>query len=627
MINKNDIKKDLYQAVNGEWIKNAVIPADKPTTGGFQDLVIKTEEDLINDFNTLEKTDNEEMNEFLIYYNMTKDFETRNKIGVEPLRKYVNKIENIKTFEDFEKLSIEWINKGLPLPFDFDIYSDMSNAELNVLYLEIASIILPDKTYYGTEQGNKLLEVYSNMLNELLTIYGYEKDKIEQIISNTLAFDNVMQVYTKTSVELADYTKLNNPRTLEEVENYTKEFSFSNIIKNIINASPEKVIVTQPIFFENYNRIITQDNFELLKSWLISKIIIASKDYLTDEIRNIAGKYRRYITGVEKEMDIEKYSYYLATAMYSEVISVYYGEKYFGKEAKKDVEDMVKSMIKVYENRLEKNTWLNETTRKSAIKKLKTLGILIGYPEKYDEVFKQLKVNKAETFFENSMKFKEVITKHKFLKWNTEYKKLEWGMSSNTVNAYYNPQANHICFPAAILQKPFYSIKQTRSENFGGIGAVIGHEISHAFDNNGSQFDENGNMNNWWTEEDYKIFDEKAKDMIAQFDGIKFGDGVVDGTLTVSENIADAGGLSCALESLKNTEVYNLEEFFINWAKVWCRKAKAEYVNLLLKTDVHAPGELRANIQVKNLKEFYETFDVKEDDEMYLAEDKRVSIW
>ena len=200
-------------------------------------------------------------------------------------------------------------------------------------------------------------------------------------------------------------------------------------------------------------------------------------------------------------------------------------------------------------------------------------------------------------------------------------------MSSNTVNAYYNPSLNHICFPAAILQKPFYSLEQSKSENYGGIGAVIGHEISHAFDNNGSQFDENGNLNNWWTKEDYEIFESKAKAMIDLFDGIPFAGDKINGKLTVSENIADAGGLSCALEALKNGGEYNLEEFFINWAKIWRIKARPEFLSMIIKVDVHAPGELRANIQPKNLDDFYTTFGITEKDEMYLEPEKRVNIW
>ena len=288
---------------------------------------------------------------------------------------------------------------------------------------------------------------------------------------------------------------------------------------------------------------------------------------------------------------------------------------------------MVESMIKVYEKRLNENTWLKEETRKYAIKKLETLEILVGYPEIYDEVYNKLKVDENDTFFNNTIKMTEIFVKHALEKWNKPVKRLEWGMSSNTVNAYYNPSLNHICFPAAILQKPFYSLDQSKSENYGGIGAVIGHEISHAFDNNGSQFDAEGNMKNWWTKEDYEIFDNKAKAMIELFDGIAFGKGKINGKLTVSENIADAGGLSCALEALKNSGENNYQDFFINWARIWRIKARPEYMDMIIKIDVHAPGELRANIQPRNLDEFYKAFDIKETDKMYLEPKKRVNIW
>ncbi len=200
-------------------------------------------------------------------------------------------------------------------------------------------------------------------------------------------------------------------------------------------------------------------------------------------------------------------------------------------------------------------------------------------------------------------------------------------MSAATVNAYYEPFKNIIVFPAAILQAPFYSLKQSSSQNYGGIGAVIAHEISHAFDNNGSLFDELGNLNNWWTKEDHEYFSKLADKMIKEFDGIPFAGGKVNGKLTVSENIADAGGLSCANEAAKNEEDYNLYDFFINWAKVWRMKATEQYKQLLLNIDVHAPAELRANVQVKNLDDFYKTFDVKPGDGMYMEPGERVKIW
>ena len=629
MIQKDLIKDDLYAAVNGEWLKKAVIPEDRPRIGGFTDLVIGVEDTLIKDFNELKDPKDVQMKEFLKYYNMKKDFKTRNKDGLKDIKKYIEKIEKLKDFSDLQELNKEWTLKGFDLLYDFSVYPDMSDATTNVLYLGIPSIILPEKGYYdeNNEDGKRLIEVYKGMLDKILDIYSYSKEEKEKLINNTIAFDKMMAKYIKTSVELADYPKLNNPRTMEEVNKYSKVLNFEKIVFELIEAKPEKIIVEQPVFYEAYNEFVNENNFELIKSWLIIKLILGESSNLTSELKQLGGIYGRALSGTSKELPIEKYAYYHATSMFSEVISVYYGEKYFGKLAKKDVKEMVESMIKVYEKRLNENTWLKEETRKYAIKKLETLEILVGYPEIYDEVYNKLKVDENDTFFNNTIKMTEIFVKHALEKWNKPVKRLEWGMSSNTVNAYYNPSLNHICFPAAILQKPFYSLDQSKSENYGGIGAVIGHEISHAFDNNGSQFDAEGNMKNWWTKEDYEIFDNKAKAMIELFDGIAFGKGKINGKLTVSENIADAGGLSCALEALKNSGENNYQDFFINWARIWRIKARPEYMDMIIKIDVHAPGELRANIQPRNLDEFYKAFDIKETDKMYLEPKKRVNIW
>ena len=313
--------------------------------------------------------------------------------------------------------------------------------------------------------------------------------------------------------------------------------------------------------------------------------------------------------------------------MFSQVIGDYYGKKYFGDKARQDVREMVEAMIQVYQNRLKANTWLTPETIDLAIKKLDALDIFVGYPDTYPAIFTQLKVDEDASFYANTATFTRQFNERDFARWNKDVDRSEWGMSAATVNAYFHPNHNLICFPAAILQAPFYSVNQSRSENYGGIGAVIAHEVSHAFDNNGAKFDAQGNMNNWWTEADLEAFDQRAQAMIKQWDGIEFAGGKVNGKLTVSENIADGGGLTAALEATKQEDDANLAEFFINWARIWSLKARPEYQQLLLSIDVHSPAELRANIQVRNMDEFYETFDVKEGDKMYFAPEDRVVIW
>ncbi len=280
--------------------------------------------------------------------------------------------------------------------------------------------------------------------------------------------------------------------------------------------------------------------------------------------------------------------------------------------------------------RLEKNDWLTEKTRQQAIVKLNHLGIHVGYPDQIAPIFAKLvTVPKAEdgTLFENTADFIRTIETENFAKLTQPVDRNKWEMGAATVNAYYSPSKNIIVFPAAILQAPFYSLEQSSSANYGGIGAVIAHEISHAFDNNGAQFDEYGNMHNWWQESDLAHFKTLSEEMIAEFDGLEYAGATVNGKLTVSENIADAGGLSCALEAAKEEPDVDLAAFFVNWATIWRMKATKQYQQLLLNIDVHAPNALRANIQVQNLAAFYETFNVTKADQMYLAPAKRVAIW
>lgn len=631
MINKDQIKNNLYEAVNGEWIKNAVIPEDRSSVGGFSSLAIETEEFLTNHFLNLKEEDVEDksMKEFIKFFNKTKDMELRNAENVEGLKIVLKKLDELKSYKDLETKAkeLELLNFGFA--YSQGASPDMMNATKHALYLSVPNIILPDKTYYEDTHPKKeaLLTKYKEVLEKVLDKVGYSKDEINKLVADTFAFDSLIYPHVKTSEELADYTKEYNPRSIEEVDKYSKQFSFKKIFENIFGTSPETIIVTQPDFFAKYDEIVTDNNFEIFKSWVTTNYIMSNTSSLTDEIRILGGEYGRFLQGVEKAKSIEKYAYDKATSMFSGVVSIYYGQKFFGEESKKDVRNMVESMIEVYKKRLAENDWLDEKTSKNAIEKLEAFEILVGYPDNYEEYYKKFIYDETITYFENVINFTKIIIEHQIEQLNKPVNRTEWHMPSNMVNAYYSPTGNLICFPAAILQAPFYSIKQTKSENYGGIGAVIGHEISHAFDNNGAKFDKNGNLNNWWTEEDFKKFDEKAKAMIDLFDGIPFGNSHVNGTLTVSENIADAGGLSCSLEALAGTGEANYEEFFINHAKIWCRKVKPELVDLLLSIDVHAPAELRTNIQPRNLKEFYETFNVVEGDGMYLAPEKRVNIW
>ncbi|GAA6237659.1 M13 family metallopeptidase [Apilactobacillus micheneri] len=635
-ISDSKIRDNFYDAVNGEWIKNATIPSDHSSTGGFMDLVDNIDKTLMNDFEDIKsgkiKPQNNDMVEFKKLYELATDFDKREQDGAKPVQPILEKIENIKSFDDLNKQLANWTLDGMPLPFDFGIEADMKNAKYNALYASGAGTFLPDKTYYDKENsaGAKLMPVFKDMSKQLLVMAGYNEVQAKNIVDSAEEFDRLIAPNIKSAEESADFTKMYNPTSFDSLSNKVDKFDLNSYVKGLIGQIPDQVIVSEPEYFDAFNKIVNDDTFAMMKNWMLVKTINASTGLLTEEFRQVGGEFSRTLSGKKAAVKKEKAAYYLASGTFNQVIGDYYGHKYFGEKAKQNVHDMVVKMINVYEKRLDKNTWLSEDTKKMAIKKLNALQIHVGYPDKINPLFDTFKVNGKDEngdLFTNIHNIGKLVIKDEFSKWNKPVDKSLWDMSANTVNAYYSPLENVIVFPAAILQAPFYSLKQSSSENFGGIGAVIAHEISHAFDNNGCQFDEDGNLNNWWTKEDHEHFDKLAQSMIKEFDGISFAGQKVNGKLTVSENIADGGGLSCAEEAAKGEEDCNLRDFFINWAKIWRTKSTEQFKQLLLSIDVHAPSELRAQVQVKNLADFYTTFDVKPDDGMYMKPADRVNIW
>lgn len=632
-VNNELIKDDLYEAVNGEWLKTAKIPDDKPATGGFNDLVDEIDKQLMDDFDAYaagkEKSDDSRFNEMIKLYRLTKKFDWRKKVGPQPLKRMLASVENLNSYEDYQSQWKNWILAGMPSPISFDIDADMKNATVYALFASSPSLILPDKSYYEAEkkaQHDQLLQLWSSMGEALMDKLGYSKEEAKKIIDDAIKFDALLAPNVKSAEEAADYSKMYNPQTVAELASATDQLDIAAIIKQLVGEEPEKVIVTEPEYFKALNKIL-QDNFELFKNWALIRVIRENASYLDDAMREINGRYGRALSGSKKPVSQRKFAFYLARDMFSQVAGDYYGKKYFGPQAKADVHHMVEQMIKVYKGRLTNNQWLSKDTRDKAILKLDKLGIQVGYPDKIPALYDQFKVDEEESLIANLNQLTVTANKELFSRWNKPVDRMRWEMSAATVNAYYHPFKNIIVFPAAILQAPFYSLKQSSSQNYGGIGAVIAHEISHAFDNNGSLFDEFGNLNNWWTDEDSAHFKQLAQKMIEEFDGIPFAGQRVNGKLTVSENIADAGGLSCALEAAKTEADFNAQEFFINWATIWRMKATEQYMQLLLSIDVHAPQKLRANIQAENLDDFYTAFDIKPGDEMYRAPEDRVHIW
>ncbi len=631
---KELIKENYYEAVNGKWLETAVIPGDQPTVSAFLELhlgIEKTLLELTEKWSQNPSLLNPNLKKFIKLHQMTKDFNKRQELGTAPIKIVLDQVNNLNSLADLEKNYQELIFNSIETPFGFSIMQDFMNSNNQVLYFGASGLFLPDTSYYKDEATKgQLLGLFKMTTTNLLNLYGYTKEEIEKLIGEALLFDELLVPVTKSSVERADYVKMYNPVLSAEIKDKVKNFDLVNLANNLVNAKIDKIIVTNLDFLNAFDTIINEDNFQILKSWMTVSNLISFASSLTDEIRIAGGAFSRALSGVKEPQSQEKFAFYQAYNPFSQVVGLYYGEEYFGPKAKDDVRKMVLEMIDVYKERLHNNTWLNEKTKEKAIEKLSTLTVHVGYPDELPSYYDQFEVLGYEN---GSNLVLEKINRNKLLvldnyaKYNKEPNKNLWQMPASMVNAYYSPTNNQIVFPAAILQRPYYSLSQSPSENYGGIGAVIAHEISHAFDNNGAKFDETGSLNNWWTEEDLKAFDEKAEDMIKLFDGVETGYGPCNGKLTVSENIADSGGIRCALEASKKSKGHNYEEFFANWARVWRQKSSLQYSQLLLTVDVHGPSILRANMQLKNLPEFIELYQLKEGDKMYLAPEKMVSIW
>ncbi len=628
------IQDDLYEAVNGEWLKTAVIPDDRPTTGGFSTLAQEVEKTMMADFKTFSEgtksTDIPEMRYAISLYKKVLDAERRNREGISPVLPLLEKIKSLETPEDLNKVSAEFFLQGLSLPIDMDVDVDMADATKHSFLLTGPAIILPDTPFYeeGNESGKKLLGVYKDMAEKILKFSPLSEDEQKTFLEDTLAYDALIAGKVKSQLEWSEYYKNHNPMDVDEVAACVAPFDIKKLLTDLYGDNAPKILIAyDPKAIREMNGYFSSENFKLYVHWLYVKTIVKATACLSLELKTLGTTYRRALTGVVSDPVLEKEAYQIASSFYSEPVGVYYGRTYFGEEAKKDVVSLVHKIIDTYKLRMKKNTFLQESTKEQAIKKLSTIVVKMGYPDEIREIWSRLVFDENDSLYESVNKIRAVKKKDMLDRLNKPVDRTEWVMPGHMVNACYNPSSNDITFPAAILQKPFYSLSQSVSENLGGIGAVIGHEISHAFDNNGANFDENGNLKNWWLEEDFNAFKELTKDMIEQFDGIEFHGGKVNGELTVSENIADNGGMGVTLEIMHTLDNANFQEYFMNWARVWCIKAKEEYIQLLLANDVHSPAVLRANMSPRNFSEWYEAFDVTDKDQMYIAPEKRISIW
>ncbi|AMB98589.1 hypothetical protein AWM75_00645 [Aerococcus urinaehominis] len=632
---QNPVKTSLYDAVNQDYLKGKTIADDNFMAGVSTDVDQQNKkilhEDLVKLAKGTIKTSTPEEETMVKYYQQARDFDRRNQDGSQPAKPYLEKINQLKSFDDFKKDLPQWIDSGIDLPFAITSGASLQDPTTNQLRLIAPQTILPDTGLYQDQakdsQGQQILKTYQDQAQKILIKMGYTKKEAKKLVNQALAYDQKIASHLTPSDQrrsLKDQLKEADPKALAKT---TSTLDLIKTAEGMLDTKVDAANVTDSQYFADFNQLVNPDNFQEMKAWMLVTFAVKAAPYLDDDLRTMAQEISNAKTGQVDIPDQNEAAYQLIDQHFYEVLGVYFGKNYFGDQAKADVEAMTKEMIQIYKQRLEKIDWLTPETRQAAIDKLDHIKLLIGYPETYQDRTKKLKVDPNKSLLENTLTMAQDEAAHDLRQYGKAAESGYWSMPAYETNAYYSPSENLICMPAGILQAPYYSQDQSDSQNMGAIGATIAHEISHAFDTTGADFDSQGALRQWWQEADYQKFKERTKKIQAQFDKLQTEHGQVDSKLTLDENIADNAGLSVALEALKQKEDYDLKAFFTAYAKSWATIYRPEMASMMLTSDPHAPEKYRTDIPASNLDEFYQTFDIKPEDPIFRKPNDRFVFW
>lgn len=639
---------DFFRYVNGKWFDKTDIPADRTRWGSFDELRKKTDEDMMNilkeALGNASYADNSDQAKALNLYRSVMDTVTRNKQGIKPLQPYLKKIDAVKNINDLQKLLIEMEAEGGLGFFGVGVGTDAKNSNRNILSVGLGSLGLPDRDYYVSDDADskEKREKYQAHIARMLQFIGDKPAQAKANAEKILALETAMAQPRLDRVERRDRRKTYNPMTVTDLQKLTPSVNWENYISGVGLPKIDTLIVSQPRYMEALETIFKENKVADWKAYMKWTLLRRSSGLLSTEIENANWEFfGKTLTGAVKQRPREERALQTVNGALGEALGRIYVEKMFPPEAKAKAQKMIENVFTAFENRINNLPWMAKSTKANAIEKLRKSNVKIGYPDKWKDYSKVTITapKNGGTYFENAKNLSRWRNAENFAKLSKPVDKTEWFMSPQTVNAYYNPSYNEIVFPAAILQPPFYDHKADEAVNYGGIGAVIGHEISHGFDDSGSRYNADGNLENWWSEEDLKMFTELGGALADQYSQLEPLPGIfVDGKFTLGENIGDLGGVNAALDGLrihlKETGNPGLidgftpeQRFFISWATIWRSKARDEAIKNLVKTDSHSPGQYRAYVPLQNIEAFYEAFNITEKDKLYLKPEERVKIW
>lgn len=635
--------QNFFEYANGTWFRNTKIPPDQAGWGGYITLAMQTQNEIKGILDSCASLRNpvpgspaQQIGDLYASY---MDSLAVEKAGLSPLHKNLEQISSIKNVKDLLRVisSDHLTGYGAPAPFSYSVDVDLKNSNVQFLEFWQGGLGLPNKTYYfkTDSSGKAILKAYHNEIVQMLTLSGESKASAIKSAKDIIKFETKLAAASKSPVELRDPHANYHLLSTNAMDKIAPQLHWPEFIKSL-GLHEDTIMVGQPEFFKSLSQLLVNTPLPIWKEYLEFRLIRGQSYFLSSSFFNAAFAFNKVLSGTQKPLPRWLRACLLVNGGLPDALGKIYVERYFPPSSKSYMETMVDNLKAAFREHIQNLNWMSDSTKTKAIDKLNAMVKRIGYPDKWKD-YSSIHINRNSLI--GNMRNIGVWNLHyNYNKLGKPVDKSEWFMSPPTVNAYYSPQMNNINFPAGYLQPPFYFQHGDDAVNYGAIGATIGHEMTHGFDDQGSQFDKDGNLKNWWTNADKEKFDKLTNGIVKQFDGYTIKDSIhLNGKLTEGENIADLGGLAIAYTAFKKTKegqsnalIDGLtpdQRFFLSYAQGWQVKRRPQSEILLIRNDPHSPEQFRANGPLSNMPAFYKAFNVKPGDGMYRAESVRVKIW
>ena len=632
-------KVDFYQYATGGWQQKNPLRPEFSRYGSFDAIRERTQENLnalFESMTTLEAKPGTIDQKISDLYKMALDSTTRNQLGAQPIQPYIAQIRDVKTKEELSTLLGQMNLYGEGGLMGFGAEADLANSDMQVLYLGQGGLGMGDRDYYLKAENKELYEGYKAYLVKVMELAGLEDARA--LAEKDLLVENEMASIFWSREQNRDMQAIYNPMSTQEMIARWPNLNLGLMFEAAGVPAQEKVIVQQPSYFDGLNNLYKNLPLEYFKSYFLAQFVSGQAGSLSDDFYTAQWEFFSHqMAGAKEQQPRWKRAMSVPNGILGEAVGEMYVNRYFPESSKQKMVTLVENLRTALGEHIDALEWMSDTTKARAREKLAAFTVKIGYPDKWKD-YSSLEINPANTYYENLRNASAWYVKDNLDKLGKPTDKTEWGMTPQTVNAYYNPTTNEICFPAAILQKPFFDPDADDPVNYGGIGVVIGHEMSHGFDDQGSMFDANGNMVNWWTAEDKAKFDALGDKLVAQFDEVEVLPGVkANGRYTLGENIGDHGGLSIAFTAMENATAgkkdpmidgFNrAQRFYLSYGAIWAQNITDQEKARLTNLDPHSLAVNRVNVSVRNFQTFFDAWDIHEGDPMFRPEEERVHIW